>query len=136
MHCVLKTAAIAALCMGSAPAWASADASGGTPVSAIVPAVCDLSADSFVLTSDGTMSGSVQEFCNASTGYQVLAMHRPLNASERASVRYGPRVTNLDASGTVAVAFRGGQRLETVPVEIDARGLSAPLSVAFTLFAV
>lgn len=136
MHITAKIVALTALTVAASPAFASMGATGGARITAHVPAVCDISADTFVLTGSGLISGSVQEFCNTSTAYQVLASHRPLAISEEATVRYGARVTSLDDSGLAAVAFRSGQRLETVQVEIDAQSLSAPLAVAFTLSAI
>ncbi len=136
MHIAAKIAALTALSLASSPALASMNASGGAQITARVPAICDISANNFILTESGLISGSVQEFCNTSTAYQVFASHRPLAMSEIATVRYGARVTSLDDSGLATVAFRYGQRLENVPVEIDAQSLSAPLAVAFTLSAV
>jgi hypothetical protein len=136
MHIAVKTIAIAALCAVSTPALASSYATGNVGITAFVPAVCDISAENFVLSESGLVSGSVQEFCNTSTGYQILASHRPLNKNETATVRYGTRITSLGISGLSAVAFRSGQRLENVPVVIDAQDLLAPLAVAFTLSAI
>ena len=77
----IKFVAMAALCAVSTPAFAAANASGSARITAVVPAVCDLSADDFVLNESGFVTGSVQEFCNTSSGYQVLASHRPLDVS-------------------------------------------------------
>lgn len=122
-----------ALCGLAAPAIASPIANGGTQIQAYVPEVCDLSADIFVLNENGRLTGLVQEFCNTSTAYQIFATHRPLENGENATVRYGARTTSLDTTGLASVAFRSGQRLENVAVEINAAKLSAPLAVAFTL---
>ena len=105
-------------------------------VTAFVPEVCDLSADDFTFASDGVLTGSVLEFCNSGAGFQVMAMHRPLDSNEQATVRYGSDISLLDGSGYVAVALRSGQRFENVPVSIDARNITRPLSVAFSLSAV
>lgn len=118
------------------PAVASSDATGSVGVTAFVPEVCDISADDFSMDATGIVTGSVQEFCNTSTGFQVLASHRPLADSEIAAVQYGANTTLLDGSGLAVVAFRSGQRLATVPVSIDARNISSPLAVAFSLSAV
>lgn len=136
MHRIIVRLFAAALCVVATPALASPSAQGGTQITAFVPEVCDLSANSFVLTESGRLTGVVQEFCNTSTAYQVFATHRPLGLDEIATVRYGARTTSLDNSGLATVAFRSGQRLENVPVEIDAQELSAPLAVAFTMSAI
>lgn len=128
--------AIFAGCLASAPSMAAPDAEGAGRIFARVPAVCDISADSFTLDQSGVVTGAVREFCNTSTGYQVLASYRPLDTGENATLKYGANTTTLDMSGTARVAFRTGQRLETVPVRIDATGLSRPLAVAFSLSAV
>jgi hypothetical protein len=136
MRTAVKTIAISSFCIASTPALAAAGATGGAQITAHVPAVCDISAQDFVLTESGLVSGLVQEFCNTNTGYQVFASHRPLSFSETATVRYGSQITSLDATGLASVAFRSGQRFEYVPVEIDAKDLITPLAVAFTLSAI
>ena len=136
MRIAVKTIAVASFCIASTPAMAAVGASGSAEITAHVPAVCDISAQDFILNESGLVSGFVQEFCNTSTGYQVFASHRPLSFSETATVRYGSQITSLDSTGLSAVAFRSGQRLEYVPVEIDAKDLETPLAVAFTPSAV
>lgn len=134
-----KPIAIAALAVSFActtPALAGETAQGSARITATVPEVCDIAAGDFVLNEDGQVSGTVQEFCNSNTGYQILASHRPLAPSEVATVRYGGALRNLDLSGLSLVAFRAGQRIETVNVVIDARQITAPLAVAFTMSAV
>lgn len=120
----------------AAPAAASSDVSGNFGIQAYVPAVCDIASDDFTVEQDGVVSGSVQEFCNTNTGFQIVASHRPLMSGESADVRYGGVSTALDASGLASLAFRSGQRFATVPVSINASELEAPLSVAFSLYAV
>lgn len=129
------TIALAAIALFGAgvPALASPQSSGGMRITANVPEVCNIAADDFVLNESGRVTGTVQEFCNSSTGYQIFASHRPLDISEMATVRYGTQTTALDFSGMSSVAFRSGQRFEFVPVEINAQDLDAPLAVAFTL---
>lgn len=124
-----------ALGLVATPAAAST-ASGSFGIRAYVPEVCDLAADDFTLDEAGSVSGTVQEFCNTSTGFQVVASHRPLESGEAASIRYGSAVSSLGGSGIASLAFRSGQRLATVPVLIDAGALDAPLSIAFSLYAV
>lgn len=135
MHIAVKIVALTGLSLASSAALASMGANSGARMTAQVPAICDISANNFVLDESGLLSGSVQEFCNTSRAYQVFVSHRPLVTSEIATVRYGGRITSLDSSGLAAVAFRRGQRLENVAVEINAQSLSAPLAVAFTLSA-
>lgn len=120
----------------AAPAAAASNASGSFGINAYVPEVCDIAADDFTLDASGTVSGSVQEFCNTSTGFQIVASHRPLTGSEEAAIHYGNSISALDGSGLASLAFRSGQRIETVPVLINAGALDAPLSVAFSLYAV
>jgi hypothetical protein len=120
----------------ASPALAGGDASGSARITAIVPEVCAISAEQFVLTAEGQVAGSVQEFCNSNTQYQVIATHRPLDSVESAQVQYGSIARDLDRSGLSLVALRAGQRIETVSVVINARAILAPLAVAFTMSAV
>ncbi|MXO63441.1 hypothetical protein [Qipengyuania oceanensis] len=115
---------------------AADDATASAGISATVPVVCDISADTFVLSASGSTSGSVREFCNSDTGFHVSAAYRTLDQRESVSVRYGEQMVELDRSGTALIAFRFGQRLAQVPVTIQARELATPIAVAFSLTAV
>ncbi|WP_379922882.1 hypothetical protein [Erythrobacter sp. R86502] len=115
---------------------AAREASGSATISLIVPEVCNVSAGQFILTEVGLVVGSVQEFCNTSTGFQIVANHRPLERSEQAVVRYGGIATVLDSTGMAKVANRSGQRFQNVPVAISASALNTPLSIAFSVVAI
>jgi hypothetical protein len=117
----------------STPAIAGSNATGSARITATVPEVCDISANQFVADTNGTFTGIVQEFCNSSNSYQIVAIHRPLSIDEEALVGYGGIMRNLDPAGLSFIAFRAGQRVENVNVVIDAREIEAPLSVAFTM---
>lgn len=112
------------------------EASGSAVITAHVPAVCEIATDNFVATDDGTVTGSVLEYCNTSTSYQIIATHRPLASSETAEIRYGQERTFLRQTGLTAVAMRFGQRFERVGVEIQTQELAEPLAVSFSVTAV
>lgn len=133
MRCVATLAIALGIGSVSTGAMAASHAGGSMKIQAVVPEICKISVNEFVLTEDGRLTGGVQEFCNAATGYQIFASHRPLSATENASVKYGQDTADLNMSGLSAVAFRSGQRIEYVPVEIEATDLEAPLAVAFTM---
>ena len=134
-NCLPVVTGIAALAFSSS-AMAADDAVGSAGVTATVPAVCDITADDFILTDNGSITGSVFEFCNTDSGFQITAAYRALNAREAVTVRYGGEATALNSSGSAVVAFRWGQRLAQVPVVIEARDLGGPVAVAFSLAAV
>lgn len=136
MRTINKTLLGAAFLVSAAPAFAGSGATGSARITATVPEVCNISANPFVLSTDGRVTGSVQEFCNGSSSYQVLATHRPLEADEVASVQYGAKQSMLNAAGMSLVAIRSGQRLARVNVVIDASSINSPLAVAFTMSAV
>lgn len=117
-------------------ALSAKEASGSTVITARVPAVCEIATDTFVAAQDGKVTGSVFEYCNSSTSYQIIASHRPLDVAEFAEVRYGRERTSLRNSGQTTVAVRFGQRLERVAVEIETQDLSEPLAVAFSISAI
>ena len=136
MRLVVKTIAAATCLAGAVPAVAGETASGSARITARVPEVCDLAAAPFTISESGQVSGRLFEFCNSNRGYQVLATHRPLEGDERAFVNYAGRNTALSNNGLSTVAFRSGQRVETVDVVIDAREIAAPITVAFTMAAI
>ena len=136
MRSIVTTIAIATCLVSAVPANAGETASGSARVTARVPEVCDLSAATFTVSGNRQVSGSLFEYCNSNRGYQVLATHRRLQTNERAFVNYAGRNTELSTSGLSSVAFRSGQRVETVEVVIDARELAEPITVAFTMAAI
>lgn len=106
-------------------------------ITAEVPAVCDIAASPLqVDATDGLVTGNVNEFCNTSRGFEVVAMHRPLTAGEAVEVDYGGQETALDQSGISPIAFRAGARLDSVPVAIHSTGLTQGLAVSFALTAI
>jgi hypothetical protein len=136
----MKTLAKAALA-GAAlflPAAAQAEpASGSMRISARVPVVCNIDADSLAIVgSDGQATGLVREFCNASQGFLVLASYRPLAPGEEVTLSYDGQVSQLAPSGMSAVAFRQGLRLRSVPVTIQSSGLQSGLAVSLAMTAI
>jgi hypothetical protein len=132
----LQTAAIIFCCFSATTAHAE-EASGGFNIALQVPVVCDLDATDFALDqSQAELSGTVNEFCNSSRGFQVVASHRPLELSETVEVNYGGEQTRLERGGLSNIAFRSGPRLSTVPVRIRVTGLETQLSVSFAITAV
>lgn len=115
---------------------AAREASGAMDIRVVIPEVCNVSAEQFTLSETGQVVGSVQEFCNTSTGFQIIANHRPLEASEQAVVQYGGIPTTLDSTGMATVANRSGQRLARVSVAISASALNQPLAIAFSVMAI
>lgn len=130
---------LAGLAYSVAPSSASAAASsdGGFNISVTVPVVCDLDAENFQFDpSQNEVVGQVHEYCNSSRGFQVVASHRPLQASEIVEVGYGNQHSFLEERGLSTVAFRSGPRMSAVPVRIKASGLASQLSVAFAVTAI
>lgn len=115
---------------------AAREASGSMNIRVVVHEVCNVSAEEFTLSEAGQVVGSVQEFCNTSTGFQIIANHRPLEASEQAVVQYSGIATTLDSTGMATVANRSGQRLARVSVAISASALNQPLAIAFSVVAI
>jgi len=112
---------------------AAKDASVSTSIRLVVPEICNVNAETFTIAESGEIVGSVQEYCNTSTGFQIAVSHRPLDFSERASLQYGGQTTSLDSSGFSIVANRSGQRLARVAVKLDASQLKQPLAIAFSV---
>lgn len=130
---ILATAAALGAPIGPLAAKEASEAVG---IRLVVPEVCSVSTETFSISEDGSITGSVQEYCNTSTAFQIVASHRPLNGTERTSVRYGQRETQLSANGMTFVANRFGQRLARVAVSIEADELVQPLAVAFSVMAI
>lgn len=114
---------------------AAKDASASTSIRLVVPEICNVNAQAFTIAETGEIVGSVQEYCNTSTGYQIAVSHRPLAFSEQALLQYAGQTTRLNNSGFSIVASRSGQRFERVAVKVDARQLSQPLALAFSVVA-
>lgn len=138
----MKNVGLSALAMGLAttmttPAQAASGAQGGFSISLEVPVICDLSLPDFVVV-DGEhgVTGEVQEFCNSSNGFQVIASHRPLNRDEIVEVDFGGEFARLNQGGVSAIAFRSGARFGAVPFSIDAAHLEGSLAVSFSLIAI
>lgn len=112
---------------------AAKDASGSTNIRLVVPEVCTVNAELFTLSEGGEAVGTVQEYCNASTGFQIAVSHRPLEFNERAVVQYGGNATSLDDTGFYVAANRSGQRLARIAVKVDAQNLAQPLAIAFSV---
>lgn len=127
--------AVAALAIPAGP-LAAKDASEAVGIRLVVPEACNVSAEQFSISEDGTVTGSVQEYCNTSTAFQIVASYRPLLGTERARLRYGSGETELDSSGMAFVANRFGQRLDRVAVSIEAQELVQPLALAFSVMAI
>lgn len=138
----MKTVGLSALAMGLAstmasPAQAANGATGGLNISLEVPALCDLSLPDLVVLEDkDVVTGEVQEFCNTSNGFQVIASHRPLDAAEVVEVDFGGEFATLSQDGVSPIAFRSGARFGPVPFRIDATHLEGALAVSFSLIAI
>jgi len=112
---------------------AAKDVSAATTIRLVVPEVCNVNAEQFSLAESGGIVGTVQEYCNTSTGFQIAVSYRPLDLNEHAVVQYGGDTTSLDGSGFSVVANRSGQRLARVSVKVDTRELVQPLAIAFSV---
>ncbi len=136
MRLIIATLATAAASAAPVSSLAATEASEAVGIRLVVPEVCNVSAQQFSISEDGIVTGSVYEYCNTSTAFQIVASHRPLSETERASVRYGSGKTQLNVSGMAFVANRFGQRLERVAVSIEAKELVKPLAIAFSVVAI
>ena len=138
----MKNVGLSAFAMGLAstlatPAQAAAGATGGFNISLEVPAVCDLSLPDLVVVDDKhVVTGEVQEFCNSSNGFQVIASHRQLNPNEVVGVDFDGESATLSKGGVSPIAFRSGARFGAVPFRIDAKHLEGSLAVSFSLIAI
>lgn len=138
----MKTVGLSTFALGLAsalatPAQAAEGDAGGFNISLEVPAVCDISMPEFVVLEEGrAVTGEVQEFCNSSNGFQVIASHRPLNPDEVVEVDFDGASARLDDGGVSAIAFRSGARFGYVPFRIDAANLEGSLAVSFSLIAI
>ncbi|TRD11285.1 hypothetical protein FGU71_05100 [Erythrobacter insulae] len=116
------------------PAHAAQEAPGSFSISMSVPVVCDIQASDFVLSADrSVVAGTVNEYCNSSRGFQIIAAHRPLESGEQVDINYDGSVTELNMSGVSNVAFRAGARSSIVPVIISSPDLSKDLALSFAV---
>lgn len=118
------------------PAYAAPNDSGGFSVGVTVPVICDLEATDFIIDQTTNMiTGQVQEYCNSSRGFHVLANHRPLLSGEQVDLTYGGVPSELAASGFSSVAFRSGARFGYVPITIRANNVEGPIALSFAVTA-
>lgn len=127
----IALASMIALAASTAPASASDE--GAMRISASVAPVCAIDPRDLKQTAPDRLSGNIREFCNGGPGFQVIATHRALGENESAYVTYGNSRVELGRSGLSVLARRDGLRFATVPVEVDASELEAPLSLAFSI---
>ena len=133
----ILAAVFVALLLPTSPASAASGDSGGFSISLTVPIVCDIEAQDFVLDLETNMvRGVVNEYCNSSRGFQILAGHRPLELGEQVDLDYDGSPASLDASGLSSIAFRAGPRLGPVPVAINTQGVLSNLAVSFSVTAI
>lgn len=107
---------------------------GSFQVSVYVPEVCEINASEvFADSGDGVVTGSVFESCNTQAGFQIVASHRPLEGSEKATFTYANDVRSLHASGLTMVANRVGAQYGARPISLRHTSLSAPLAINLTI---
>jgi len=129
---ILAAAAMAAVT--SQPAVAGERSSTGMRVSVRIPPVCSLSsAPVIVLEGEQAAVSTFFESCNTNRGFQILAIHRPLEASELATVSYDQFESRLQPAGLSMIQFRHGARHGPVSVRVSADELTAPLAVSFAM---
>ncbi|MEH6714808.1 hypothetical protein [Parasphingorhabdus flavimaris] len=134
---VTGAAAIASLSLFGMPAHAASQDSGSFSVSLNVPVICNIEAMDFVLDrTQNVVRGVVNENCNSSRGFQVLASHRPLGSGELVEINYDGSAAPLEASGLSAIAFRSGARFGPVPVAIRSQGVETNLAVSLSVTAI
>lgn len=130
-------ALMAAVTLSQTVAIAAESRSKNFVASAVVPESCGLDAISFVLDDNQNIArGFVNEYCNSSHGFQVLASHRMLESGEQVEVDYDGSFVSLDQSGVSSVAFRQGARFGPVPVEIRALSMTENLALSFSITAI
>ena len=133
----MKLYTVLALVVGAAglPATALAQTQTGSfQVSVHVPEVCEINASEvFAAPGDGIVTGSVFESCNSQAGFQIVASHRPLESSEKATFSYANDARALHASGWSMVANRVGAQYGVRPISLRHTSLSAPLAINLTI---
>lgn len=127
---------IAALALLAFPGTAYADGGTSRPVgvSVRVPDFCQINASALVAaTGDGTTSGTVEEVCNNSDGFQLFASYRPLAPNENVSINFAGHSKALARDGWSHIANRAGAKLGVRPIGLDYRGLQTPLAINLTV---
>ncbi|NVD26284.1 hypothetical protein HUO14_00030 [Parasphingorhabdus flavimaris] len=118
------------------PAHAAPNDTGGFSVAVTVPVICDLEATDFIIDqTTNIITGQVQEYCNSSRGFHVLANHRPLLSGEQVDLTYGGVASQLATNGFSSVAFRAGARFGYVPITIHANNVEGPIALSFAVTA-
>ena len=122
--------------MSSSAMAASRDGADFT-ISVNVPIVCDIDATTFFVDKkENIVRGYVNEYCNSSRGFQVLASHRRLEVGEAVVLSYDGAESNLSRSGLSPIAFRSGARIGPVPVAISTESMQDNLSVGLSVTAI
>ncbi|MEE4209937.1 MAG: hypothetical protein V2I43_11780 [Parvularcula sp.] len=99
-----------------------------------VPPSCSLDSSPVILDQDSQfVSSTFFESCNTNRGFQIVATHRPLAATERANVSFDGIQSSLNAGGLSFVQFRQGARHGPIAVNVAAESLDAPLAVSFAM---
>lgn len=128
---------IAAAAACPAAAYASTEGTGGFPVSAYVPEVCEIESSALVVDAFGQNAyGTVFEMCNSGRGFRVLASYRALGEGEKVELDYGGDVRRLDPSGMTDVAQHTGAILRNVPVAVRTSGLQQDLAISLAFAAI
>lgn len=118
-----------ALLSGLIATPANAGSAAGT-IGASVPLVCEINASAIIVDpATSQASTSVQEMCNGSSGFRVVASYRQLQEGERVTISYAGSPVALEASGITEVAQIPGASLRIVPVQINSTGLSGGLLI-------
>lgn len=131
---LLLASAAGIAAMASSPALADETARGSFQVRAVVPAYCEINADTLYLDgTDGRTVGNVFEACNTPDGFQVVASYRALEATERVVVNYAGSVRQLTSAGYTTVANRSGAKLGNRVVSVDYASLTAPVSISLAI---
>lgn len=135
-HVVKLGTAIAALLALPCAAQAQGNDRAGSSfgVSVVVPEYCEISASPLlVIPGDGLVTGTVLESCNTRMGFQVVASHRPLEASEQITFTYAGKSSYLQSHGWSEIANRPGARYGVRPISVHYTSLETPLAINLTI---
>ena len=135
MKCLIIFPAVA-IAVTALPTAAQADdgAPVGVRISLSIPEVCQIEASAIsVDASSGRATGSVFEMCNSGRGFRVTASYRTLADGEEVRINYAGEISQLDATGMSALAYRSGPVVGHVPVSIQSSGLTADLAISLGL---
>lgn len=133
----ISTATVLGIAAMSSSAMAAPRDGANFTISMNVPIVCDIDTTTFFVDKEqSVVRGYVNEYCNSSRGFQVLASHRPLEAGEQVEVSYDGIASNLSQTGLSAIAFRSGARVGAVPVAIRTDSMQDNLSVGLSVTAI